>query len=120
MTIDPRRIAVAFCAISAFVHLYAPQSVLPLHGEELSVGATQASMIVTAGTLAVALTAPFAGAVSDAIGRKRMIVTAMILLLIPTVMLSAVAIARRTDPVALHAGPAAAADLRRDRGLYRR
>jgi len=88
MTIDPRRIAVAFCAISAFMHLYAPQAVLPFIAQELDVGAAQASMVVTAGTLAVALTAPFAGVISDAIGRKRVMVTAMILLLVPTVMLS--------------------------------
>lgn len=83
---DPRRVAVAFCAGCAFLNLYAVQSVLPFMAQELGVGAAEASMILTAGTLAVALTAPFTGAVSDLLGRKRMIVTAMALLLVPTLM----------------------------------
>src|SRR5437762_259887 len=83
MFADPRRIAVAFCAIGAFLHLYAPQAVLPMMAREYGVGAADASLIITAGTLAVAATAPFAGALSDVIGRKRLIVVAMALLLIP-------------------------------------
>jgi MFS transporter, YNFM family, putative membrane transport protein len=87
-SLDPRRIAVAFCAICAFLHLYSPQSVLPFMAQEFGAGAAEASMVLTAGTLAVALTAPFTGAVSDYLGRKRMIVTAMIALLFPTVMVA--------------------------------
>ncbi|MEI8151308.1 MAG: MFS transporter [Hyphomicrobiales bacterium] len=83
---DPRRIAVAFCAIGAFLHLYAPQAVLPMMAHEYGVGAADASLIITAGTLAVAATAPFTGALSDVIGRKRLIVAAMALLLIPATM----------------------------------
>src|ERR1700716_4090727 len=71
MFADPRRIAVAFCAIGAFLHLYAPQAVLPMIAREYGVGAADASLIITAGTLAVAATAPFTGALSDVIGRKR-------------------------------------------------
>ena len=81
-----RRIAVAFCAIGAFLHLYAPQAVLPMMAREYGVGAADASLIITAGTLAVAATAPFTGALSDVIGRKRLIVAAMALLLIPATM----------------------------------
>jgi MFS transporter, YNFM family, putative membrane transport protein len=83
---DPRRIAIAFAAIGAFLHLYAPQAVLPMMTDEFGVGAADASMIITAGTLAVAATAPFAGAMSDVLGRKRIIVIAMALLLIPATM----------------------------------
>ena len=86
MFADPRRIAVAFCAIGAFLHLYAPQAVLPMMAREYGVGAADASLIITAGTLAVAATAPFTGALSDVIGRKRLIVVAMALLLIPATM----------------------------------
>ena len=57
MFADPRRIAVAFCAIGAFLHLYAPQAVLPMMAREYGVGAADASLIITAGTLAVAATA---------------------------------------------------------------
>ena len=83
MFADPRRIAVAFCAIGAFLHLYAPQAVLPMMAREYGVGAADASLIITAGTLAVAATAPFTGALSDVLGRKRVIVAAMALLLDP-------------------------------------
>jgi MFS transporter, YNFM family, putative membrane transport protein len=86
MFADRRRIAVAFAAIGAFLHLYAPQSVLPMMAGEFGVGAADASAIITAGTLAVALTAPFTGAMSDVLGRKRVIVAAMALLLIPATM----------------------------------
>ena len=74
--VDPRRIAVAFCAIGAFLHLYAPQAVLPMMAQEYGVGAADASLIITASTLAVAATAPFTGALSDVLGRKRVIVAA--------------------------------------------
>ena len=87
MAIDPRRIAVVFCAICAFLHLYSPQAVLPLMAAEFGVGAAGASLIITASTLAVAATAPFTGAVADVLGRRRVIVAAMVLLLVPCVML---------------------------------
>ena len=86
MFADKRRIAVAFAAIGAFLHLYAPQAVLPLIAQEYGVGAAAASLIITAGTFAVAATAPFTGALSDVLGRKRVIVTAMALLVIPATM----------------------------------
>jgi predicted MFS family arabinose efflux permease len=88
MTVDPRRVAVAFAAACAFLNLYSPQSVLPSMAEELGASAVSASAVLTAGTLAVALTAPFTGAISDLVGRKRMIVAAMALLVVPTVMLA--------------------------------
>jgi len=87
MLIDPRRIAIVFCAVCAFLHLYSPQAVLPLMAQEFGVGAAGASLIITASTLAVAATAPFSGAISDLLGRKRVIVAAMVLLLVPGVML---------------------------------
>ena len=86
MFADPRRIAVAFCAIGAFLHLYAPQSVLPMMAQEFGVGAADASTVITAGTFAVAATAPFTGALSDVLGRRRLIVIALALLLIPATM----------------------------------
>src|SRR3954468_2532574 len=86
MFADPRRIAVAFCAIGAFLHLYAPQAVLPSMAQDFGVGAAEASLIITAGTFAVAATAPFTGALSDVLGRKRVIVAAMALLIVPATM----------------------------------
>src|SRR3569833_1713468 len=86
MLVDRRSIAGSFCAIGSFLHLYAPQSGLPMMSQEFVVGAADASLIITAGTLAVAFTAPFTGAVSDVLGRRRVIVIAMALLVIPATM----------------------------------
>jgi predicted MFS family arabinose efflux permease len=83
---NKRRMAIAFAAIGAFLHLYAPQSVLPRIAQEFGVRAVDASLVIIAGTLAVAATAPFTGALSDVFGRKRVIVTALGLLIIPATM----------------------------------
>src|SRR5690606_6906707 len=61
-------------------------SVLPMMAGEFGVGAADASFIITACTLAVAATAPFTGALSDVLGRKRVIVAAMALMLVPATM----------------------------------
>lgn len=86
MITDPRRIAVAFAGACAFLNLYTVQALLPFMAREFAIGAADASIILIAGTAAVALTAPFAGAISDLVGRKRMIVAAMALLLVPTLL----------------------------------
>jgi MFS transporter, YNFM family, putative membrane transport protein len=74
---DPRYLAVAACGGSAFLDMYATQPLLPelrttFHAGEAAVGATIAVL-----TFACALVAPLAGSFADAIGRKRVIVTAI-------------------------------------------
>jgi predicted MFS family arabinose efflux permease len=81
-----RQLAVGLTGYCAFVNLYAPQSILPLLSQEFVATAAQVSTIITVSTLAVAITAPFTGAVADVLGRKRVIVAAMFLLTVPTVM----------------------------------
>jgi predicted MFS family arabinose efflux permease len=81
-----RQLAVGLAGFCAFINLYSPQAILPLLSTEFGTGAAEISTIMTAGTLAVALTAPFTGTVADVLGRKRVIVTAMFLLGVPTVM----------------------------------
>src|SRR5215471_13767438 len=85
MSIDFRRLAVAAAGFSTFLHLYAPQALLPELAREFGVGAAQISAMITASTLAIALTAPFTGAVADVLGRKRLIATAMFAVVVPTV-----------------------------------
>jgi MFS family permease len=80
------RLAAGLAGYCAFINLYSPQSILPLLSEEFGAGAAEISTIITASTLAVALTAPFTGTVADVLGRKRVIVAAMFVLVIPTVM----------------------------------
>jgi MFS transporter, YNFM family, putative membrane transport protein len=86
MSIDFRRLAVAAAGFSTFLHLYAPQALLPELAREFGVGAAQISAMITASTLAIALTAPFTGAVADVLGRKRLITTAMFAVTVPVLM----------------------------------
>jgi YNFM family putative membrane transporter len=88
MAIDFRRIAVAIAGFSTFLHLYAPQALLPELAHEFGVGAAQISALITASTLAIALTAPFTGAVADVLGRKRLITAAMFAATVPMVMVT--------------------------------
>jgi len=86
MSFDLRRVGVAFAGAAAFLNLYAPQAILPFMAQEFSASAAEASLILTAGTLAVALTAPFTGVAADVLGRKWVIAGAMLLLIVPTLM----------------------------------
>jgi len=76
-THSARHFAVGLAGYCAFINLYSPQSILPLLSEEFHASAVEVSTIITVSTLAVALTAPFTGAVADVLGRKRVIVAAM-------------------------------------------
>jgi MFS transporter, YNFM family, putative membrane transport protein len=81
-----RQWAVGLAGFCTFINLYSPQAILPLLSVEFGAGAAEIAHIMTASTLAVALTAPFTGTVADVLGRKRVIVTAMLLLGLPTLM----------------------------------
>jgi predicted MFS family arabinose efflux permease len=87
-TISARHLAVGLTGYCAFINLYAPQSILPLLSHEFSASAAEVSTIITVSTLAVAVTAPFTGAVADVLGRKRVIVAAMFVLVVPTLMVA--------------------------------
>jgi MFS transporter, YNFM family, putative membrane transport protein len=83
MPIDPRKIAVAIAGFCAFLNLYSPQALLPALAREFGVGAAEISAIMTASTLAIALTAPFTGAIADVLGRKRVITAATFAVVLP-------------------------------------
>ena len=83
MRLDPRKIAVATAGFCAFLNLYSPQALLPALAREFGVGAAEVSTIMTASALAIALTAPFTGAVADVLGRKRVITAAMLAVVVP-------------------------------------
>ena len=74
-----------FCA---FVNLYSPQALLPQLAREFHVGAGEISSLMTAGTAAIALSAPFTGALADVVGRKRLITAAMFAVVVPTVVMT--------------------------------
>ncbi|HYM02449.1 MAG TPA: MFS transporter, partial [Stellaceae bacterium] len=88
MTFDRRRVAIALAGFCAFLDLYAPQSILPLLARELGASAADVSLTVSATTFAIALIAPFIGAVADMLGRKRVIVSAMVALVAPTILVA--------------------------------
>jgi len=88
MTAPARAAAVWLAGFCSFVDLYAPQSILPTIRTLYGVDAGAASHLISATTLAVAIIAPFTGAGADLIGRKRVIVTAMIALIVPTVLVA--------------------------------
>jgi MFS transporter, YNFM family, putative membrane transport protein len=81
---DPRRLAVALVGFCAFLQLYSPQALLPLFVAEFGAGPAAVSLTVSATTLAVALVAPFAGLLADRIGRRKVIVAAIFVLVLPT------------------------------------
>src|SRR6266478_333691 len=83
MAVDRRKIAIAIAGFSTFLTLYSPQALLPSLAREFGVGAAEISAIMTASTLAIALTAPFTGAVADVLGRKRVIAAAMLAVVVP-------------------------------------
>ena len=56
MQLDRRKIAVAIAGFCAFLTLYSPQALLPALAREFAVGAAEISAIMTASTLAIALT----------------------------------------------------------------
>jgi MFS family permease len=86
MSLDLRSFAIATAGFSAFINLYSPQALLPELANEFHVGPSAISTLMTAGTLAIALTAPFTGALADIVGRKRLITTAMFATCIPTLL----------------------------------
>jgi len=83
-----RRAAVGIPGFCAFFNLYGPQSLLPSLAREFDATPAQISLTVTATTLAIALSAPFAGATADVLGRKRVIAAAMVVATIPLIMIA--------------------------------
>jgi MFS transporter, YNFM family, putative membrane transport protein len=83
MQFDSRKLAVAIAGFCAFLNLYSPQALLPALAREFGVGPAEISTIMTASALAIALTAPFTGAIADVLGRKRVITAAMFAVVLP-------------------------------------
>ena len=91
MAFDIRSLAIATSGFCAFVNLYTPQALLPELSQEFGVGAGEISWLMTAGTGAIALTAPFTGVLADMVGRKRLITAAMFAVVAPTLIMTMVA-----------------------------
>jgi predicted MFS family arabinose efflux permease len=88
MIVDQRRLAVALCGFCAFLNLYSPQALLPELARQFGETPAATSVIMYAGTSAVALTAPLTGAIADVLGRKRVVVAAMFAVCIPMLLVA--------------------------------
>jgi MFS transporter, YNFM family, putative membrane transport protein len=88
MALDARTLAVPTAGFAAFVNLYSPQALLPTLARDFSVSAGEISTLITAATIAIAITAPFTGALADVLGRKRLITAAMFAMLVPTLCMT--------------------------------
>lgn len=84
----PDRIAwgVATAGFVNFLNIYTTQAVLPQIASSFGVGVMQAGLTITLPLLAVACVAPFAGSISDRIGRWWLIILAAFGMTVPTVM----------------------------------
>jgi len=78
--------SVALSGFSAFVDLYATQSLLPYFTQVFHASKWEVSLTVSATTCAVSIAAPFIGLIADLLGRKYIIVFAVFGLSIPTIL----------------------------------
>ena len=70
----------------AFLELYCTQPLLPLLAHVFHASKTGVSMTVSAATLGVAISAPFFGALTERLPRKRVIVASLIGVSLPTLL----------------------------------
>lgn len=86
MHVDTRHISLALCGIAAFLNIYTPQPLLSDLAHHFGLTPAESTSCISATTLGIALAAPFAGGLSDRLGRKRVIVLATVLLALPTLL----------------------------------
>ena len=79
-------VAVFAAGLCTFINLYPTQALLPTLATAFATSLAHTGLTVTAALVAVALVAPFVGGISDALGRRRLIVGAAFLLAIPTLL----------------------------------
>jgi predicted MFS family arabinose efflux permease len=71
---------------ATFINMWCTQALLPVLATAFHVSEARTGLTVTAPLVATAVTAPVVGLISDRFGRKKFIVGAAILLLVPTVL----------------------------------
>lgn len=79
-------LGIALAGFSAFLGMYVTQPLLPTLERLFAVSKGQAALTVSAPTIAVALAAPFAGALGTRFGHRRVIVAALYGLAVPTLL----------------------------------
>lgn len=82
------RLVVWVIGFFAFLNVYSMQAVLPMVMRDFGATPVQAGATVGATVLAIALVSPFMGMLSDALGRKRILCSALFALSLPTALIA--------------------------------
>lgn len=83
-------LTMALIGMFAFIQVYSVQSILPQLQADLNATVVEVGNSVGVTVLAVALMSPFVGMLSDALGRKWLIVASVFALAVPTALISQV------------------------------
>lgn len=83
-------LAVGLVGVFAFMQVYSIQAILPELMRDLRATEVQAGLAVGATVLGVAVMSPFMGMLSDAFGRKWLIVSSILFLSVPTALMYSV------------------------------
>lgn len=81
------KLTIAMIGFFAFLQVYSIQAILPDLMQALQASEVQIGVAVGATVLAIAVMSPFMGMLSDAFGRKPLIVGSLLLLSLPTAMI---------------------------------
>ncbi|MFZ3084878.1 MFS transporter [Rhodoferax ferrireducens] len=84
--LDTRHVSLALCGVAAFLNIYTPQPLLNELANSFGMAPAATTLCISATTLGIAMAAPFAGGLSDRLGRKRVVVLATALLALPTLL----------------------------------
>jgi predicted MFS family arabinose efflux permease len=79
-------VAVSLCGVFAFIDLYATQPLLPLLADLFHASKAAVGLTVSASTMGVALSAPFWGAFTERLSRRKVIVWSIAALVVPTLL----------------------------------
>lgn len=82
------KLTVGMIGMFAFLQVYSIQAILPVLMSDLSATEVQAGVVVGATVMAIAIMSPFLGMLSDAVGRKVLVVGALLFLAIPTALIA--------------------------------
>ncbi|MDR2128626.1 MAG: MFS transporter [Burkholderiaceae bacterium] len=80
-------LTLALIGVFAFLQVYSVQSILPQLQRDLNATVIQVGTAVGATVLAVAIASPFMGMLSDAVGRKALVVASVFALAVPTALM---------------------------------
>lgn len=78
--------AVCLCGVFAFLNLYSTQPLLPMFAHLFHASEAMVGLTVSASTLGVALAAPFFGALTERLSRRKVILFSVVALAVPTML----------------------------------